>query len=148
MNKIDIFYADDDEDDLLLFKEAVEKVASDLKSALGLHLHPNGNNLIENIKKDRDSQAIVFLDINMPLQSGTDLLQQIRTAPGIMASPVIMYSTSSSPNNIELCQSLGADFYVIKPIKFSDLTEMIANFIHINWQNRLPEARKFLYKHK
>jgi CheY-like chemotaxis protein len=146
MEKIIIFYADDDEDDLMLFNEAIEKIAGKSKNKINLQLHKNGESLIENIKKNKGSYGIIFLDINMPLKSGFQLLTEIRNEPDIKMFPVIMYSTSSNKDNINQSQSLGANIYVIKPNKFNELVRMISTLIQTNWQNHKANTTNFLYK--
>lgn len=146
MQKFDIFYADDDEDDLMLFNEVVEKISNDSQNEINLHIHLNGESLIENIKKNKDSKGVVFLDINMPFRSGFEILEKIRQEPEISEYPVIMYSTSSNRDSIVKSQNLGANFYVIKPYEFNDLLKMISTFIQMNWDNRQTDMNSFLYK--
>lgn len=146
MKIIDIFYADDDEDDLMFFTEAVEKISKVAEAKIALHVHKNGESLIDNIKKNKDAHGVVFLDINMPLKSGFDLLEEIRKDTEIKEFPVVMYSTSSNQDNIEKSKALGANYYVIKPYKFSMLMEMIASFINMDWDNPQGGDHTFLYK--
>ena len=146
MKIIDIFYADDDEDDLMFFNEAVEKISKVAEAKIALHVHKNGESLIDNIKKNKDVNGVVFLDINMPLKSGFDLLEEIRKEPEIKEFPVVMYSTSSNQDNIDKSRALGANYYVVKPYKFSVLMEMIASFINMDWENPQADEHSFLYK--
>lgn len=146
MGSIDIFYADDDEDDLMFFQEAIEKISTDLDYQVALHTHINGEHLVENIKTKKNDNGIVFLDINMPFKSGLELLEEIRNEPEIKKVPVIMYSTSSNIDSIEQCRNLGADFYVIKFTHFKDLEIMISRVLQMNWENHQPDAKNFVYK--
>ena len=146
MKQIDIFYADDDEDDLMFFNEAIEKISNALETQINLHIHKNGDSLIENIKKNNETTGIVFLDINMPFKSGFQLLEEIRNEPKTKKFPVVMYSTSSSQDNVEMSKSLGANFYVVKPYKFDQLKTMISTFINMDWENQ-EDATSFLYKY-
>jgi len=146
MLPIDIFYADDDEDDLMFFNEAIEKITTESENQVILHTHLNGENLIESIKENKERNAIVFLDINMPFKSGLELLEEIRKDTDIEKFPVVMYSTSSNLDNIQQCLKLGADFYVIKPSRFTDVVEMISKFIQINWDNHQTDSNNFIYK--
>ncbi|MCF6131986.1 response regulator [Flavobacterium wongokense] len=146
MKKITIFYADDDEDDLMLFNEAIEKISTDSESTIHLHLHKNGESLIENIKKNKQAQGFVFMDINMPFKSGFQLLEEIRKNPETKEFPVIMYSTSSNQDNIDKSQDLGANYYVVKPYEFNELLKIISDFIKINWENHKHDPKTFLYK--
>lgn len=146
MKQIDIFYADDDDDDMMLFNEAVERISKYIGIKINLHIHKNGESLIENIKKNQDSFGIVFLDINMPFKSGFQLLEEIRKEPKTKTFPVIMYSTSSNQDNIDRSKSLGANFYVVKPYKFENLKNMLTAFIKMDWQNHRVNINSFLYK--
>ena len=146
MKTFDIFYADDDEDDLMLFNEVVEKISNESSNPINLHIDLNGESLIENIKKNKNVDGVVFLDINMPLKSGFDILEKIRQEPEIKHFPVIMYSTSSNKDTIDRSQNLGADFYVVKPYVYNDLLKMISTFIQMNWENYQPNKNNFLYK--
>ena len=145
MRKIDIFYADDDEDDLMFFSDAIEKISNGAKNLINLHIHKSGESLIENLKKANVKNCVVFLDINMPRKSGFDFLKEIRTEPEINQFPVIMYSTSSDKDSIEKSINLGANYYVVKPYDFSDLLEMITKFCEVNWENQVSDIGSFLY---
>ncbi|MGV3696907.1 response regulator [Flavobacterium sp.] len=146
MKQFDIFYADDDEDDLMLFSEAIEKVVAQSGQKIILHIHRNGENLIEGLKEKKSSNGVAFLDINMPFKSGFELLEEIRKESVISQFPVIMYSTSSNLDNIEKSRQLGADFYVVKPYEFSKLLQIISKFTAIDWNNHQTDKTTFLYK--
>jgi len=145
MKTIHVFYADDDEDDLMLFSEAVEKITEIEENKIQLHLHKNGENLIENIKNNKGN-GFVFLDINMPFKTGFQLLEEIRNETGIRQFPVIIYSTSSNTDYIDKSRELGANFYAIKPYEFNNLLKMINSFIQIDWTNHQTDIKDFLYK--
>lgn len=144
MSKISIFYADDDEDDLMFFNDAVESVSSKSNLLIQLHIHKNGENLVTNIKEQKPENGVVFLDLNMPKKSGFDILEEIRNEPEINQFPVVIYSTSSDKSDIELSLNLGANFYAIKPYNFNDLMKMIQNVIKINWNNHRVDIDNFL----
>lgn len=146
MKQIDLFYADDDDDDLMFFKEAIDTISEDTESTIVLHIHKNGDDLTDNLRKNKNLHGLVFLDINMPLKNGFQLLDEIRHDNLIKHFPVVMYSTSSNQDNIDKAHSLGANFYVIKPYKYDNLLEMIFKFINMDWENHKVEIPTFLYK--
>ncbi|MFA9189066.1 response regulator [Flavobacterium sp. FBOR7N2.3] len=144
MSKISIFYADDDDDDLMFFNDAVESVTDSSNELVKLHIHKNGENLLNNIKESKPQNGVVFLDLNMPKKSGFQFLQEIRSEPTINQFPVIIYSTSSNKSDIDLSLNLGANYYAIKPHTFSDLMKMIQNVVNINWNNHKVDINNFL----
>ncbi|MFA9190304.1 response regulator [Flavobacterium sp. FZUC8N2.13] len=144
MSKISIFYADDDDDDLIFFNDAVESATDNSNELVKLHIHKNGENLLNSIKENKPQNGVVFLDINMPRKSGFQFLQEIRSEPSINEFPVIIYSTSSNKSDIDLSLNLGANFYAIKPHTFGDLIKMIQNVMNINWNNHKVDVNNFL----
>jgi CheY-like chemotaxis protein len=93
-----IFLADDDEDDTVLFQEAVEKCG--ISAIVTVFQH--GRQVCDHIEHDLVHPDIIFLDINMPLMNGKDCLKQIRRNAQFDDVPVVMYSffeqTGSSGN--------------------------------------------------
>lgn len=144
MSNLSIFYADDDEDDILFFNDAVNSVATNHTNAIELHIHKNGENLLEGIRNNKFQNGVVFLDVNMPKKSGLELLKEIRNEPTIFQVPVVMYSTSSSKLDIEKSLDLGANFYAIKPYSFNDLIKMIQEVSKINWMDHKADSNNFI----
>lgn len=145
MREIDIFYADDDDDDLMFFNDAVEKISSEQNESINLHIHKNGDSLLENIKSNKLQNGLVFLDINMPRKSGFQLLEEIRNASEINQLPIIMYSTSYDDVSMKMSHNLGANFYVVKPYNFHDLIQMISSVLKINWDKQKMDFENFIY---
>lgn len=145
MKKFTIFYADDDEDDLMFFEEAVTSICEENEDLIELHLLKNGVNLIDFLEEKSNTDSVVFLDLNMPLKSGFELLEEIRSNPVIQHTPIIMYSTSSSEHNISLSQKLGANYYAIKPNSFGDLIKIISCAVKINWEQDTRDTNNFIF---
>ncbi|HJS00564.1 MAG TPA: response regulator [Flavobacterium sp.] len=144
MSNISIFYADDDEDDLMFFNDAVENVTNNSELLVNLHIHKNGENLLSSLKEIKPENGVVFLDLNMPKKSGFELLTEIRNEPDINQFPVVIYSTSADKSDIDLSLDLGANFYAVKPYNFNDLMKMIQNVMKINWNNHKVDINNFL----
>lgn len=102
--------ADDDRDDIELFQSAVKECSLNIKvSTAG-----DGQMLIELLEKESVPDVIV-LDMNMPRMNGRDCLIAIRKNRKYNNIPVIIFSTSSSQNDIHYCFSNGANYYAVKP---------------------------------
>lgn len=132
-----VFYADDDGDDLEVF--------TDIVSGLGRKVmtFAYGDALISQLKNPPPVAGIIFLDINMPMRSGFDILEEIRAAERWRDLPVVMLSTSDNPDNVKKCMELGANFYICKSPNFKKLSQSISKALTINWQVFQPSEKEF-----
>jgi CheY-like chemotaxis protein len=99
-----IYYADDDQDDVLLFKD----VFVELGHPINLTIAENGIVLLEKLLASRQHPDVIFMDLNMPLKNGFQCLKEIKTHTSLQAIPVVILSTSSAMDNIEKSYQLGA----------------------------------------
>ena len=58
---------------------------------------------------------LILLDINMPRKDGLQALKEIKQDVHLCKIPVIMFTTSVAPKDIERAYALGANCYVTKP---------------------------------
>ena len=122
-----VFIADDDSDDLLLFKDALESVDAtikleDVKNGLDLL------NLLSHLTPD-----LLFLDLDMPGKNGLECLVEIRKNNLYQFLPIVVFSSTTRPSNIETAYELGADLFFIKPANYNDLTSSITAILALNW---------------
>lgn len=128
---LQIVLADDDEDDRLLFKKAMEN----LKVNTELSLYTDGQQLMDYLySPDTRLPDVIFLDLNMPVKSGMECLKEIRKDSRFNDISVAIYSTSSSEKDIDETFINGANVYINKPNSFGKLKEAIAKVIEMNWQ--------------
>lgn len=136
-----IYIADDDQDDRIFFTEAMLEVNPDviLKEA------QDGAELMEILHTLSDPlPEVIFLDLNMPKKNGFDCLEEIRKLKGaIREVKVIMFSTSSDPQDIEKALELGASFYAVKPSGFDTLKIFLAEVLQMDWCCCTKESGKF-----
>src|SRR4051812_4374960 len=52
--------------------------------------------------------GLLILDLNLPGTDGLKMLQEIRGDPALRVIPIIIFSTSSNPQEIEACYHAGA----------------------------------------
>ncbi|HZV68497.1 MAG TPA: response regulator [Saprospiraceae bacterium] len=126
-----VLLADDDEDDRMIFKDALEEV----KVKTRLTLVKDGIQLMEYLQQDDcDYPGIVFLDLNMPRKGGIECLREIRNDKRLKNLSVAIYSTSASEGDIEDTFIKGANVYIKKPNDFGALVKVLEDVITINWQ--------------
>ena len=137
-----VYLIDDDEDEYLLFKQAV----SDLNLNVEVKYINNCAEMLDLLDRG-DIPDLLFLDLNMPVISGRECIKKIREKIKDKLS-IIIYSTSKYPPDVEGTHQDGANLYVIKPNSFEGLTQTLKAVFSIDWKQKfyLPTKEKFLFR--
>ncbi len=112
-----IWIADDDFEDFQFIKKTFE----DNQQPVILSHIENGQYLIDILKaqskfsKFGNMPHLILLDLNMPRKNGLDVLKEIKENQLLCKIPVIIFTTSRSPKDIERSYELGASCYLTKP---------------------------------
>lgn len=121
-----ILLVDDDVDDLMLLREAIEELDNviisecrDGRSAL---------NFLREKQKKNHLPCLIVLDINMPLLDGKELLAIIKSDPDLKKLPVIVFTTSSNKEDINYCAQFDVQL-LTKPFNVNKLKEMAKKMI-------------------
>jgi CheY-like chemotaxis protein len=104
---------DDDRDDREMFSEALASIAPDVV----YHWAEDGRHALQ-LLANNDKPDILFLDINMPVMNGWELLHKLKKDNNYNDIPVIIYTTSSEQRDKEIAKDLGALCFVTKPDNF------------------------------
>ena len=126
---ITILYADDDPEDRMLVEEALR--ASRLRNEL--HFVEDGEELMDYLYRrgkfahfaGRPLPGLILLDLNMPRKDGREALSEIKSDPALRAIPVVVLTTSKAEEDILRAYDLGAGSFVVKPVTFQSLTELV-----------------------
>lgn len=118
-----IVMADDDADDRYLSLFAFKR----LKTTHTLEFVTDGQELINYLTSREDSKSelpdLILLDLNMPKRNGKETLLEIKSNPKLKHLPVIIFSTSNLPKDMDDTFGLGAENYVVKPSNLNKLME-------------------------
>ncbi|MXN91720.1 response regulator [Flavobacterium sp. Sd200] len=134
-----IYLADDDIDDVLFFREALQTIAPHCN----LTIASNGQELVGKLENATDNPDIIFIDVNMPVMNGLEALKTIKENKLDKAAPLITYSTSNNLEMASLAKAYGANFYVVKPADFNLLKEKINKLLSYNWKEwKMPDELK------
>jgi CheY-like chemotaxis protein len=138
-----ILLAEDDVNDTLLIKRAFQKAGfgSLLKTV------SNGKQAIDYVAgvgdyADRGRFPLPFLlllDLKMPGTNGFEVLTWIRSQPDLKRLLVVVLTSSNLQTDVDRAYELGANSYLVKPIEFSQMVNMIQRF-EAYWTelNRFP----------
>ncbi len=132
-----ILIADDDADDRYLTKAAFEENASHCE----INFVEDGDEVFDFLYSrgkfstyQAKMSSLILLDLNMPKKDGRQVLDEIKKAPNLQHIPVIIFTTSKSPEDIRQVYKLGASSFITKPTTFEDLQEVARN-IEAYWVN-------------
>lgn len=120
-----ILYAEDDLDDLDMIKMAFRKQPH----IEIIHAH-DGNEALDylnGIPSESGLPCLIILDINMPGMDGRQALLQIKQNETFQQIPVVMFTTSNSPMDMDFARRHGADF-ITKPLRFDEIENLAHDF--------------------
>ncbi|MGC4038537.1 MAG: response regulator [Chitinophagaceae bacterium] len=130
---VKITLAEDDKDDQELFKEAVERSGTDAD----IKTVNNGQELIDQLRDDKEKPDIIFLDINMPVKNGKEALKEIKGDEELKDIPAVILSTSDHPKDIQESFNAGADLYIQKPNSLYSFIRILKQVFSFHWASKL-----------
>lgn len=118
---MNVFYADDDEEDREIFCSAVQQINPTIRVILS----KDGQEALDILKTQIESPDFIFLDINMPRMNGIECLVKLKADNRLKRVPVIMYSTTADSKEINKMKMLGAEGFIQKASSFEKLKQTI-----------------------
>jgi CheY-like chemotaxis protein len=79
----------------------------------------NGDQVITALEKT--GADLLILDLHMPAMNGFEVLEHVRHAEPLRRIPVVMFSSSSLPADVNQAYDLHVNAYVIKPCNLPDM---------------------------
>lgn len=122
MNKT-ILLIDDDEDEQVIFTEALKEVSSSIKCIFAITAE-EGLKLVRHLQP-----SCVFLDINMPMLNGFECLEYIKKDEHLDKIPVVIYSTGINKSVSERAIKEGATACIKKEGSIHELASSLKKFL-------------------
>ncbi|KAI3749800.1 hypothetical protein L2E82_20416 [Cichorium intybus] len=108
-----------------LFTNSACKVTTAESGQKALELLGQGDNKHTNINNHQGPKInLVVTDYCMPGMTGYDLLKKVKESSDISEIPVIVVSSENVPTRIEKCLEEGAQEFILKPLKQSDVKKL------------------------
>jgi len=125
--------AEDDENDLMLFRHAVQESTEKSGIKVDIRVVYDGADAIAYLSGEGDFAArnthpfpdLIVLDLKMPRLTGLDVLRWLRDHPEYRRVPKILLSGSSEDRDIEEAYHLCVNTYFQKPTVLSEFRELI-----------------------
>lgn len=73
--------------------------------------------------------GLIVLDLNLRGTDGREVLRRIKQDAGMKTIPVVVFTTSNNPKDIEDCYQYGVNSYIVKPINFAQLKRDIQTLV-------------------
>lgn len=120
-----ILMAEDDPDDRLLSKEALDEA----HLVNELRFVEDGEELMDYLcRRGKYSNpalsprpGLILLDLNMPRKDGREALEEIKESQDLRRIPVVVLTTSKAEEDILRSYDLGVSGYVTKPVTLEEL---------------------------
>lgn len=69
--------------------------------------------------------GLVLLDLNLTGMDGREVLERIKADTALRSLPVIVFSTSDNPRDVQSCYQAGANAYLLKPVDLDRFERMV-----------------------
>jgi CheY-like chemotaxis protein len=119
-----IFYADDDQDEIDFFIEALKLIDRSIECITA----PDGYKALQ-LLETIAAPDLIFLDLNMPRLNGKDCLISIKNNRRLKNIPVIIYSSAASEKDIFTLQKEGACKVLSKTWGIAQLSKELRSLI-------------------
>jgi len=134
-----ILWAEDDENDVLLFRRAFEKASLPHR----LIDVGDGQEAVDYLAGEppHDDRTrfplpdLLLLDLKMPRLGGFEVLAWIQERPEFKGLPAVVLSSSNQERDIQRARSLGASDYFVKPCGPAALVELLLG-LDARWLRR------------
>jgi two-component system response regulator len=132
---MNLLFVEDDLGDIILVKEALEEIMPGKYNLMEASDGEKAINLLTRLCHEDHAKLpeMIFLDLNIPRLTGTEVLKFIKNDPLLRHLPVIVFSSSESETDISRSYLYGANCYVTKPIDYERFVKVIMHIIRY-WQ--------------
>jgi CheY-like chemotaxis protein len=121
-----VLLVEDDPGDVVIAREALR--AGRLESRLSVV--SDGVEAMSYLRReagyaDVERPDLILLDLNLPRKSGHEVLAEVKADPELRRIPVVVLSTSSAIEDVDLSYELYANVFVTKPVDFDHFTAVV-----------------------
>jgi CheY-like chemotaxis protein len=84
---------------------------------------------VDSYRTDIPRPSVILLDLNLPGTDGRELLSHIKQDSTLKEIPIVVFTTSDNPRDIEYCYREGANGYLIKPLDTDSFQRLFSAFV-------------------
>ncbi|HUC83488.1 MAG TPA: response regulator [Flavisolibacter sp.] len=132
-----VFLADDDEDDRDVFRDVIYNIIPSAK----VEVVNDGETLLHLLS--HMIPDILFLDLEMPGKNGLQCLLAIRGNEKLKDIPIVVFSSTTRPANVQTAYDMGADLFLTKKSSFQEYTKCLETVLKMNWNDKAVIKKQF-----
>ncbi len=131
-----VLMAEDDDNDVFFLERAFKQA----QIANPVHRVKDGEEALAYLKGEGQYSNrekfplphLMLLDLKMPRKNGFEVIQWVRQQPGLRRMPLVVLTSSKEDPDVNRAYELGANTYLVKPVKFDGLVEMMKT-LNLYW---------------
>ena len=120
MKPVEVLLVEDNAGDILLIRQALGREPF----PISIHVAVDGKQAMQMLDARQFEPDLVILDLNIPKVSGLSVLEC--TQPEV---PVVVFTSSSNPQDRQCSFDLGAKDYVQKPTDFGEFVQQVSKIV-------------------
>jgi len=95
---------------------------------------------LQAVKDAGKPYPLIVIDAHMPEMDGFTLAEQIIAIREFRSTPIIMLTSAGQPGDARRCRELGFAAYLCKPVRQSELLEVVSSALSKSATNHVPQA--------
>lgn len=109
--EVSVLIVEDNPGDVRLAREAF----ADLERPVELTHVATGEEALEALRTAGTPPALVLLDLDLPASDGHTVLEAVKSDPGLRHIPIVVFTSSDDPRDVDATYDSHANAYVTKP---------------------------------
>jgi CheY-like chemotaxis protein len=141
-----LLVAEDSDEDFV----ALQRLMQRMHVQNPIYRCPDGDSVLDFLYNEANSSerevmsrpSVILLDLNLPGMDGRDVLEHLKQDQSFKEIPIVVFTTSANPRDIEFCYEKGANGYLIKPMDSRQLQKTIQAFVDYWLEANIPPTDK------
>lgn len=122
---MEIFYADDDQVDIVFFTKALKRIDASIRCTTAV----DGVEALDKLFNITARPDAIFIDLHMPKLDGIECVIAIKRNKDLRGIPIIIISNAINKKEIDQFNRLGV-YYFLSKSTFEDLETSLKNIIN------------------
>lgn len=137
MKKLSVLYVEDEPTDVDLLQTVLAECG--LSDRVKLKVVEDGDQALAFLRREppyemMESPDLMLMDLNTPKTDGRTLLRELKKSDRLRRLPVVIFSTSGSPSDVDDVFTSGASMFLVKPMLIESYKTLVRSLYEI-WSN-------------